>query len=123
MTQIWMRFPGVLCLSVKRFDGVDHSDNVFDWGVHLHVVDAVEDESAVWRENCAALKHLLVYLIGRAKGQGFLGIDTATPEDDAVAITIFKDLGIHAGGGTLNRIENVEARVDEVWNEGFDCAA
>jgi len=52
-----------------------------------------------------------------------LGIDTATPKDNAVAVAIFKGLGIHASGGTLNRVEDVESRFNEVWDEGFDCAA
>ena len=80
-------------------------------------MDRVEDESSPWREDRDTLRYLRAHLLRCAEGEGVLRIHAATPEDDAIAEARFQLAGVHAFGGALHRIEDVEAGFDEVWEQ------
>jgi hypothetical protein len=65
--------------------GIDHGDDILDWGSRLHVVYAVEHESSSRREYFTPTQNLLPYFSRFSKGQNFLGVHAATPEDKSVS--------------------------------------
>ena len=77
---------GSVGVSVEFFYRVEHGGDVFYGGVHLHVVDGVEDEAAVFVEDFATLQDFGADLFGRSEGEGFLGIYAAAPEGQAIAV-------------------------------------
>ena len=94
-----------------------------DGGVGLDVVDGVEDEAAVRREDLATLQDLAPDLLRRAEGQRLLRVHAAAPEDEPVAVALLERRRVHARGRALHRVEDVEARVDEVRDERLHRAA
>jgi hypothetical protein len=103
--------------------GVDHGDDVLCRRLGLDVVDGIEDEAAVGREDLASTQDLFADLRWCSEGQHVLCVYASAPEDDAIAELPFELLGLHARGGTLDRVEDVDAGFDERWQEFRNGAA
>ena len=69
------------------------------------------------------LPDLAAHFVRRAEGKRLLRVDAAAPEGDPRAEPVLERLRIHARRRTLHRIEDVEAGVDEVVDQGHDRAA
>jgi hypothetical protein len=59
----------------------------------MHVVDGVENKTPIRREDPAALEHLGASFLRCSKGQRLLGVHTAAPEGQLVAMAVFQRLG------------------------------
>ena len=98
-------------------DSLEEGQDVFGGCLGLDVVDRVEHEPAVLVEHPDPLGHLGADLLRRAKGQGFLGVDAPAPEDEPAAKAGLECGGVHACRGALDGVEDVDARVDEIFEK------
>src|ERR1039458_2472651 len=91
---------------------VEHGERIRNWGIGLEVVDRAEDEAAAGAESFDSLAHLVPHFLRCAEGQGLLRVHAAAPEDQLVAVVLLERAGLHAFGGTLDGIEDVELGLD-----------
>src|SRR3972149_1241522 len=69
------------------------------------------------------LPPLVAPLIGRAELQRPLRVDTASPEDEPLAVLLLHHRGVHALGRGLHGVQYVHTRIDEVIEKGDGAAA
>lgn len=89
---------------------VEQSPQVLSRHPGLNVVHRSENVSTALSQNANVFPHLLRHLLGCPEGQHLLGIHATTPEHQLLPIALFQKPGVHALGGDLNRIQNVNAR-------------
>ena len=89
----------------------------------LDVVHPDEHEPSAPAEDLHSFPDFPAEIPGSAEGQCFLGVDAVPPEHNLLAEALFKFLRIHPRRGGLHRIENAEARLDELGDQFHDGAA
>jgi hypothetical protein len=102
--------------------GVKEGHDVFGGYAGLDVVDIVEDESAIGFEGDDTVSDCVADFMRRGEGQDVLGVDAAPPEDDFIAEAAFEFGRVHAAGGDLDGVEDIDAVVDQL-GDVFDAAA
>src|SRR3990172_1225175 len=82
-----------------------------------------KNESASRGQIVDASFDLLDDLRRRAEGEDMLCIDSAAPKDDVFTELLFQPMSIHTACRDLHRVEDVEAQIDQVWDQSGSCAA
>ncbi len=101
-------------------DGGHHGQDVLGRNLGLDVVDAEGDIPRAQILDAPA--NLGAHLGWCAVGQDVLAVHRA-PECQAVAELALQPRRVHTGGGYLHRVQDFDADIDEVGDEGVDRAA
>ena len=100
--------------SPEFFHRLEQRQQVVYWRFGDDVVDGVEDEAAAFTEDADTLLDLGADLFRCAERQCLLRVHAATPEGDLLAVLALQLARIHAGGGALHGVEDVEASLDDL---------
>jgi len=102
---------------------LEHGEDIFDGRLGLDVVDRAEDKPPSPAKNLDPFLNLASDFFRSPKGKGLLGIDAASPEGHAIPESSLQFYWIHLGRRALDRVQNVEAGFDEIFDECIDRAA
>src|SRR5579859_4645159 len=103
--------------TVEFVDGIEHGDDVFDRGSGLHVMNRIEDKTAPGGEDFATAQDLFADFGRGAEGENFLGVDSAAPENELLPECGLELLRLHAGGGALHGVDDVNSDFDKGGQE------
>ena len=111
-----MRGGNASGLSVKTvlMRRVEECDGVLPADAGLNVVDAIEYVSAARPQRRYVSCHVFANRGRIRRGQDVLRIDPAAPKDEPIAELAFQFHRIHAGGADLDRVQDVDAVVQQV---------
>ena len=82
----------ILKAILNRFE---HGDYIIDRGITLYVMDRIEYKSIFLTEYPDSLFDLFIYFPGSAERKGLLGIDSAAPENNVLAVFFHQRPGVH----------------------------
>lgn len=110
----------MLLVVPKLFHGVDHGEDVLSGDVVHHGVDGTEHVAAAFAQDADDALDLVADLLRGAEGQDLQGVDGAA-EDDVLAKLGLERLQVrHLARRGLDRVEDIHAHLDEVWDERQD---
>jgi len=99
--------------------GIEHSADLIGGDVGLDDVDLVEDEASARSKDPNAVPDVLSNLLRRLEAEDVLRVAASAPKDDAAAVLVLQFGRIHAVGRSLDGVENIDAAVNEVFDEWF----
>ena len=86
-------------------------------------MDGVEDEPAAGSQVVNAPLHLVAHFLRGAVRQHALGVHAAAVEGEVLAESLLQLPRVHARGADLHRVQDVNARLDQVGEQLGDGAA